>query len=308
MIKLYLSDKAAERTVVAMGIFDGLHRGHASVIGKAVSIAFDENMAPAVFTFNTGGITTKGLDFKPIYSDDSKEKLLESKGVKYILSPEFEDIRSYSAERFVKEILIGVMNAKIAVCGRDFRLGRGAECGIEQLEKLCSDCGIRLVTVDEVDDSDGRKISSADIRRLITDGDITRANKLLGHDYAICGTVVHGKKLGRTMNFPTANQLMDEEIILPKFGVYASYCELNGNVYRGVTNIGVKPTVSDSSVPLAETFFCGFSGDLYGKDITVRLLEFTRPEMKFGSIEELRNRIALDTAAVINMKYPFETI
>lgn len=286
-------------TAAALGIFDGVHRGHRAVIDKAAEEAEKNGFAPAVCTFKTGTITTKGNSYRPIYSDETKLVLLEKEGAEYVFIPDFADVRDMSPEDFAEKILCGVLNARIVVCGRDFRFGKNAACSADGLRDICARLGMKLCVVDDVTEK-GKRICSADIRKYISEGDIRSANLLLGHNYAITGRVIHGNRLGRTMNFPTANQLMSENNVMPRFGVYASYAELDGKVYRGVTNIGVKPTVESSGIPLAETHFPDFSGDIYGREIIVRLYDFIRPEKKFNSTDELKAQINSDVKRVMS--------
>ena len=285
-------------TAVALGIFDGVHRGHRAVIDKAATEASENGLSPAVCTFKTSTISTKGSTYRPIYSDETKLVLLEKEGIEYVFIPDFADVKDMSPEEFVKDILCRILNARIVVCGRDFRFGKNAACSAEGLGEMCGRLGMKLCVVDDVTEN-GVRICSADIRRYISEGNIRKANILLGHDYAVVGKVIHGRQLGRKMNFPTANQLMPEGNVMPKFGVYASYAELDGKVYRGITNIGVKPTVESSGVPLAETHFPKYSGDLYGKDIVVRLSDFIRPEKRFNNTDELRAQINNDVNKVM---------
>lgn len=291
-----------EGTAAALGIFDGVHRGHRAVIGKAAEEAKKFGLAPAVCTFKTSSINTKGSSYRPIYSDETKLVLLENEGAQYVFSPDFSEVRDMSPEEFAEKILQGVLNASIVVCGRDFRFGKNAACSAEGLRTICDRLGMRLCVVDDITEN-GVRICSADIRRYISGGDIRRANLLLGHDYAVTGEVVHGNHFGRQMNFPTANQRMRGDFVMPKFGVYASYAELDGKIYRGVTNIGVKPTVESSGIPLAETHFPGFSGELYGREIIVRLVEFIRPEIHFDNTDELRKQIYSDVRSVMSAEY-----
>ena len=286
-------------TAAALGIFDGVHRGHRAVIGKAVEEARKNGLAPAICTFKTSSVNTKGSAYRPIYSDETKRVLLEKEGAEFVFSPDFSDVRDMSPEEFCENILRGVLNAWIVVCGRDFRFGKNAACSAEGLKDICDSLGMKLCVVDDVSEN-GVRICSADIRRYISDGDIKAADLLLGHDYAVTGKVVHGNHFGRQMNFPTANQRMRGDFVMPKFGVYASYSELEGKIYRGITNIGVKPTVESSGVPLAETHFPEFSGDLYGREIVVRLVEFIRPERHFDNTDELRKQIDSDVRSVMS--------
>lgn len=289
---------SGSETAVALGIFDGVHRGHRAVIDKAAVEASENGLSPAVCTFKTGTISTKGSGYRPIYSDETKLVLLEKEGIEYAFIPDFADVKDMSPEAFVRDILCGILNARIVVCGRDFRFGKNAACSAEGLGEICGRLGMRLCIVDDVTEN-GVRICSADIRRYISEGNIREADILLGHDYAVTGRVIHGRQLGRKMDFPTANQLMPEGNVMPKFGVYASYAELDGKIYRGITNIGVKPTVDSSGVPLAETHFPNYSGDLYGREIVVRLIDFIRPERRFNNTDELRAQINNDVNKVM---------
>ncbi len=298
-----LSDQeqiSGKKTSVALGIFDGVHRGHKAVIRAAAKNAAENGYAAAVCTFKTATIDTKGENYCPICSDEVKCLLLEKEGAEYIYMPAFSDIRNSTAKSFVEEILKKKLSAKSVVCGRDFRLGKNAVCGTDELAEICKNSGMSLIVVDDISDN-GIRICSSDIRRLISEGDIVSANRLLGHDYVIMGEVINGNHFGRQMDFPTANQKLNESLILPKFGVYASYAELDGKIYRGVTNIGVKPTVESGGAPLAETHFPSYSGDLYGKVIAVRLVDFIRPEMRFKSTDILRRQIKADTDKILSM-------
>ncbi len=296
-----------KKTAVALGIFDGVHRGHCAVIGKAVDAAFSFGCIPAVCSFKTATITTKGVGYLPIYNDDTKAALIGKTGAEYIFMPDFSVVRNMTPEEFVCKILRDKMNAAVIVCGRDFRFGKNAACGTEGLGKICSDMNMKLIVIDDVTEK-GVRISSAEIRRLIADGNVKNANILLGHDYAVNGEIINGNHFGRVMNFPTANQLMNGSFVLPKFGVYASYAEIDGIIYRGVTNIGVKPTVESTGIPLAETHFPSYSGDLYGRRLTVRLIDFIRTEVKFDNTDALKKQIEFDTCRVMNTDYSVNAI
>jgi riboflavin kinase/FMN adenylyltransferase len=152
--------------------------------------------------------------------------------IHYVYNPDFSEISKMSAEEFVSVILKDKLNAHSVSCGRDFHFGKGAACGVEGLSELCRSYGMELLVTDDVCEN-GKRISSAEIRSLIRAGCISDVNRLLGHDYAVSGDVIGGNKIGRLMNFPTANQKMGEGIVLPKFGVYASYAEIDGRFYKG---------------------------------------------------------------------------
>lgn len=294
---------SSELTCAALGIFDGVHRGHAEVIGQAAEYASAHGLVPAVCTFRTATVTTKGNNYKPIYSDETKSELMKQAGAELIYVRDFSEVKEMSPEAFVSDILKKELNARSVVCGSDFRCGRNAVCSTDGLAKICAENDMKLIIVRDVNDN-GERISSAKIRTMIADGRMSDANRFLGHDYAVVGEVINGNRFGRQMNFPTANQSMRGDFVLPRFGVYASYCEIDGRVYRGVTNVGVKPTVDNRGIPLCETHFPHFEGDLYGKILTVRLIDFIRPEMRFSCADELKAQIAADTETILNMKYP----
>lgn len=283
--------------MVAVGLFDGVHRGHRAVIRYAVDIAQKAHGAePAVFTFETDTVTSKGENgVRYLISGDVKREIIEAMGVKYIYSPDFKDFRNMSAEDFVDTVLQKKLNAEYVVCGEDFRFGKGASGDAGLLEKLCSQRRIRVCTVPLVaDEKMGKKISSTMIRELIEEGKIEEANELLGYNYCMKLPVAYGHQIGRTLDFPTINQYLDKNQVIPKFGVYASEAEYNGKKYKGVTNIGIKPTVANTDVPLAETYIIGFDGELYGETVKVSLMRFIRPERKFDGLDELKRQIASD--------------
>ncbi|MCC8043643.1 MAG: bifunctional riboflavin kinase/FAD synthetase [Oscillospiraceae bacterium] len=296
---LNLGEAAKEPTAVALGIFDGMHRGHMEVIGLVKRLAEEKGLSAAVFTFKTATVTSKGNSYKPIYTDDTKTRLLEEMGIDYLFMADFSQLRDYSGEDFADKVLCNTFNSRLAVCGGDFRMGKNTSCSVRELSELAAERGIELHIADDVVDTTFGRISSAQIRQFIAAGNISDANRLLGRAYSVSGEVLHGNCLGRKMGFPTINQRMDDGIAMPKFGVYVSEAEIGGQVYRGVTNIGVKPTVESRNIPLAETHFPLFCGDLYGQSITVRLYEFLRSERKFEDAAALERQIAADKSAAM---------
>lgn len=285
---------------MAAGLFDGVHLGHKAVIGEAARIAREnKDISAAVFTFDTATVTSKGGALGCILNREDKLSMLGQLGAEYVYSPDFQGFKEYSAERFVREILCEKMRAKYVVCGTDFRFGKGASGNAEVLRTLGAECGITVMTVPPVSEENGRKISSSHIRELISEGNIRQANALLGYEYYFSLPVISGNKLGRTIDFPTINQRLERERALPKFGVYASRAEIDGRTYFGITNVGVKPTVSDNREVLAETYIIGFEGDLYGEKVKLSLIEFIRPEVKFGGIDELKVQIKNDVMTVL---------
>lgn len=268
---------------LALGTFDGLHRGHMAVIRAGVEGA-RLGLEPGAFTFarapQGGGQVATPRD---------KRKLLEQAGISRLYCVGFENLRDMEARRFVEDVLFGRCGARRLCCGEDYRFGRGAAGDVGLLQKLCGQAGVPLQVVPPVLEG-GEKISSTLIRAAIERGDIPTANRLLGRPFGFSLEVIHGNHIGTGLGTPTINQAIPEGFVQARFGVYAAWCRVSGAFFYGVTNIGVKPTVGSDRV-LAETWMPEFSGDLYGKRVRVFLLDFIRPEKKFASLDELRAEI-----------------
>ena len=285
-------------TAVALGLFDGVHRGHQSVIRAAVS---ESTLTPAVFTFQ---FDQKDLITKPhfarILSPALKVRKLEELGVEVMFEPLFSSIMSMEPESFFNGILRNFMHAGAIFCGDDFHFGKGASGDTALLQRYCKDAGIRFEVVPPLLD-DGAPVSSTRIRAALREGDIPLANRLLGYPYMTDGEVVHGRHLGRKLGFPTINQLFAPEDLIPRFGVYATIAEIDGKRYVGATDIGVKPTVGEGYAPAAETYLLDFDGDLYGKNITLSYYAFLRGERKFSSLAELTETVLRNAAQAKDM-------
>ena len=275
---------------MALGIFDGVHLGHRAVVKEAVSFKEKDFMCVA-FTFQTDTVIKRGEKIEAILSDSLKAERLIGLGCDGVVSPDFNELRDLSAEDFVKEILIKKLNMQAVVCGYDFRFGKNGSGDCRTLRELGKRLGFEVRVVKPFVVS-GEVLSSTMVRELIKNGEISRANELLFENYQLELEVVHGAQVGRTWNFPTINQLIPKGQAVAKFGVYCSKVLIDGKWYRGVTNIGVKPTVNSQNEPLAETYIMDYDGDLYGRKIRLTLYEFIRPERKFSSLEELKEEIA----------------
>ncbi len=283
---------------LALGAFDGLHRGHMAVIRAALASPFES--CAGVLTF--AGSPSGG---PAVLTQEDKESLLEQQGVKRLYSLCFSQVRDIPAEEFFWETLVKRCKAAQLCCGEDFRFGKGAAGNVELLQRLCQEAGIELCVLPPVLDG-AEKISSTRIRAAVKAGDIPLANRLLGRPFGFSGEVIHGNHIGTRLGFPTVNQAMPQGFALPPFGVYASRIQIESTWYTGVTNIGVKPTVGSDKV-LAETWIPAFSGDLYGKRLRLSLLQFIRPERKFDSLEELKLEIRKNAvqAGEITEQHPF---
>ncbi len=283
-------------TAVALGIFDGIHKGHRAVLERTIE-AKSSGLVPAVFTFNTQSIRTKHDEpYQFIMTDSEKIQTLDEMGIAYVCSPDFETLKEMSAEDFVRLILIEKIKAKAVVCGPEFRFGKDALCGYSELRQFGKKYGFEVFLIEPfiIDDI---PVSSSYIKELIKNGDVGKAEMFLGRSPSVYGEVIHGNEIGRTIDFPTINQAFYENQIIPKFGVYASQTLVSGKSYRSVTNIGVKPTVENNGKPVCETHLLDFSGDIYGSTVRVTLLEYIRGECRFGSLDELKEQIGKDICA-----------
>ena len=276
-------------TAVALGVFDGVHLGHRAVLDAVMHL---EQM-PCVFTFRTeDAVSKKGAQY--LYPFEVRCEIIRKYGIQEFYAPSFAEIQHMNGRAFAEEILHHGMNAVDVCCGKNFRFGEHASCDVHDLEQFGKEFGFRVHVIDDVL-KDGVKISSTEIRKLLQNGEIQKANAFLGEPYQIRQEVTHGAQLGRTIDFPTINQVFRKNQLVPKFGVYASETELpGGETFLSLTNIGMKPTVDYHGLPLAETYIKNFSGDLYGKQLSVRLLKFIRPEMKFASVEALTEQMTKD--------------
>lgn len=298
---LFSGDRPA---AVALGFFDGVHKGHRSVIELAVDQRHN-GLLPVCLTFSESPKSViSGKDIPVIMTAGDKVRVLESIGVAKAVFADFRKLMNLSAEQFVRDVLIGTLNAKKLFCGFNYRFGKNAEGNTELLRKLCAKYHIELVVLPPSED-DGEVVSSTLIKRLISEGSVRRANRLLCGEFGFSSPVEHGKRLGRTLGTPTINQPLIKGLVVPKFGVYCARVTLaGGDSYCGVTNVGIKPTVG-GSVPLCETWMPEYrGGEIYGQTADVRLLDFIRPERKFEGIDELKAEIIRngDTALSIYAK------
>ncbi len=289
-----------KRSAVALGLFDGVHLGHRAVLNLA--LAQEKNaLTPAVFTFSPLAVLrkTSGQDGY-IYNYTQKFDILKKLGFsgRNIHFVDFDDVCGLTGEEFCENILKNrFLNAEIVCCGNDFRFGKNASCGVEDLGNFGKKYGFEVQTADDIK-TDGITVSSGEIRRCLVNGEIERANRLLGIPYKILGKVIHGNEIGRTIDFPTINQEYSDGQLVLKYGVYQTVTDIDGVKYKSITNVGVKPTIKGERKPLAETHILDFGGDLYNKYIEVEFCKFIRPEMKFSSVDELKNQISRDISQV----------
>lgn len=288
-------------TAVALGVFDGVHRGHRAVLSET---AASGGLEPWVFTFSEKNLPSGKAGALRLEPPEVRFGIMKNCGIRHIYAPDFADVKDYSGGDFVKTVLYGKLRCRKIVCGTDFRFGKKASCGIAELQEFCKELGIECVPIEKLKEG-GEIISSTAIRAAAESGDMEKVELFSGYPFCIERQVSGGKELGRKHGLPTINQSFAPGYIIPKFGVYVSVCRLGGKYYPSVTDIGVKPTVSSENIPGAETNIIGFEGDLYGKNVPVFLLCYMREERTFSSEDELFKRIAADreTAESLSEKW-----
>lgn len=290
--------KIKEPTVVTIGKFDGRHRGHQKLLKEMLEIKKLHGYQAAVFTFSKAPMELiEGCRQTVITTNQERRNNMDRMGIDYLVEYPFtEDVIHLPPEEFVNDILLGQMNAKAIVVGTDCGFGYKRAGNADLLKELAPRYGFLLKVIEKARE-DNRDISSTYIKEKLDQGEIEKANELLGEPYAIHGTVIHGNHIGGTvLGFPTVNILPPPEKHLPPFGVYVSKILIGDAVYGGITNIGKKPTVEGGSPVGVETYVFDFDRDIYGEKIEVRLLHFERPEQKFDSLEELKQQLEKDKA------------
>lgn len=283
-------------TAVALGKFEGLHRGH-NLLFQELFKYHEKGLKSVIFTFDMSPKAIIDHEYtKSLYTKDERRQLLETTPLDYLIehpfTPEFSRLRP---DEFVSEILVKKCGAKVIVIGEDCHFGYKRSGNAELLRELAPKFGYKLVVIPKLQE-EGEDVSSSRIRACISDGRMEEANMLLGEPpYTIFGEVVHGKKLGSTvLNMPTANQAPSAAKFLPPNGVYVSRILSKGKTYYGISNIGVKPTVDDHIEKGVETFIFDFNEDIYGSNIAVSLLHFVRPEQKFACFDDLKEQMYKD--------------
>ena len=287
-----IGDKLPGPSAVALGYFDGIHLGHQRVLQSA--LAFSGSMKPCVFTFDH--LAKKGA---VILSPEAKYRSMEQMGIQTVVSLDFAEVRALSPLQFIHDVLIGAMGARVVCCGNNFHFGKDASGSLDLLIEECDKQGVSVLTAGQVSYAD-RPVSSSEIRKALAGGNMERVTEMMGRPYSIDFEVVHGAQLGRTLDFPTINQVYPSGYCVPAYGVYATVAVLDGVYYPAVTNVGIKPTVG-ADRPLAETYIIGGKGNLYGEHIPVYFVQHLRSEVKFPSIEALRSQISADTKSAENI-------
>ena len=279
--------------VVAIGTFDGVHRGHRSVLKVLKDYSAEFDMEPLVITFRKHPLATieparTPVELTPL---NKKEKLLKETGVNLLVLDFDEEMRSTTAAQWMQHLYEN-LNVRALVIGYDNTFGcDGINYSLEDYKIMGEGLGIKVLTAEEV-----REVSSSSIRKAVVGGDVEKAHEMLGRPYSISGIVTEGNRLGHTIGFPTANLLPEAGVALPKAGVYSAFVKVleDGSKYPSMVNIGTRPTIMRGDANVIEAHLIDWKGDLYSKEISIQFLHRMRDEKKFESIEALREQLAKD--------------
>ena len=287
---------STDNTILTIGTFDGVHLGHQKVLERLTNSAKENNLESTVLTFfpHPRTILNPNKPLKLINSVKERTELLNrSKVDNLIIHPFDKNFSELDPEKYVVEILVKKLKAKIILIGYDHKFGKNRTADITDLKIYGKKYGFKVIEI-KAKEISNIAISSTKIRKAISEGNISTAKKYLGYDFSLSGKIVHGKSIGRTLGFPTANiEVKEEYKLLPKNGVYLIQSVINHNKYFGMMNIGIKPTIKESSKTIEVNFF-DFEGDLYDKNIEVNIKKFIRDEIKFDSLELLKSQILKD--------------
>lgn len=289
---------ANRKRVIALGFFDGVHRGHGGLLNRVGQVAREQDMVATAFTLDSHPACRVSGAVVPLVNsmDDRKYLMSHYYGIEEILVGHFDQsLMELPWQEFVTDYLIRDCQAGCLVAGHDFRFGYRGEGNIEKLKEICGSLGIDCHIIPPVEE-DGMTISSTHVRKLISQGDMEQASLFLGHPHMLSHRVTHGKKLGRMLGFPTVNLALPENVIVPSHGVYATRMWLeDGSSKLAVTNVGVRPTVECRGEVSIEGFILDFSGDLYGQLIRMEFHKKLRDEKVFDSLEELTKEVMKNT-------------
>ena len=291
MKKLAYNDVNIADTVVALGKFEGLHKGHMLLINKVLQLSHETGKQSVVFSIDMPGT-------KRIYTIPERNRILEEIGIDFNITCEFtRKFASMKPEAFVKDVLVERLHPEYVVVGNDFRFGKNRQGDVALLEELGNRYGYEVLAFEKLREQ-GTVISSSYIREQIEQGNVDLIQEYMGRPYSIAGIVQYGKQLGTTIGFPTANLIPDEEKLLVPNGVYETSLILDNLRYRGITNVGDNPTVDEDHKIKVETNILDYNGNLYGKYLKIEFIRQIRKEIKFDSIEALKNQIKSDILEV----------
>lgn len=290
--------------VLSLGMFDGVHFGHISIINLLKSVAQENNLETAILTFwpHPRKVFNPNDEIKLLNTLNEKLNLLENANLDVVFLKSFdENFRNLTGEEFVRQILVQKLNVKHIIIGHDHVFGKNKSGNFELLQKLSKELDFVVQQLDAVKEGEFN-ISSTKIRNYLANGNIIGANKMLGYHYSVSGKVIDGKKLGRTIGYPTANIEVDELKLLPKKGAYIVEVYVKNKFYKGMLSIGTNPTVNGDKLTV-EVYILDFNEDIYGDEITVKFRDFLHEEIKFESLEKLIERLDEDKVLTENFNF-----
>ena len=276
-------------------MFDGVHFGHQSIINQLNTVAKNKNLESAILTFwpHPRIIFNPEDDLKLLNTIEEKTYFLEKHGIQHLFLQEFnEEFRNLTGEEFVKQILVDKLNVKYLIIGHDHTFGKNKSGDFALLKKMAPEFGFEVHQVEAVNFHE-KNISSTQIRNALSAGNVKEANEMLGYVYSVSGKVIHGKKIGRTIGYPTANIEVDSLKILPKKGAYIVDVFVKNQHLKGMLSIGTNPTVDGKNLTV-EVYILDFNEAIYGEEISVNFREFLHEEIKFESLEKLIERLDED--------------
>ncbi len=284
------------KTIVTLGTFDGVHKGHKSILDKLTTSSKLSGCESLVLTFfpHPRMVLQQNTDLKLLNTIEEKAVLLENEGIDNLIIHPFDHAFSrLTAEEFVKDILVDKLNISKIIIGHDHRFGRNRTATIDDLIRFGQEYGFEVEKISALEINEV-SVSSTKIRNALINGNIETANEFLGYPYFISGTVVQGKQLGRTINFPTANIEVNESYkLIPANGVYVVSSVIDGKIVQGMMNIGTRPTVDGTNTTI-EVHFHDFDGNLYGNNLTISIYHRLRDEVKFESFDALKLQLEKD--------------
>lgn len=285
-----------QKTIYALGFFDGVHLGHQALLRACRDLAQEHHCKAGAVTFvNHPDTLISGKTPGLVNTSEDRKQLLHTFGVDTVVELCFDEVlRKTHWSSFLTQLT--EQGAAGFVCGDDFRFGAGGSGTAKKLAAYCEDRGMPYAIVPQ-QLLHGIRVSSTHIRALLEEGNLQEAVRFLGHPHVLTGQVISGQQLGRTIGIPTANLSLPEGLLVPRLGVYASKAWIEGRAYMAVTNIGTRPTVSGEGVTV-EVHLLDFDGDLYGKTLTLAFYRFLRPEKKFDSLAQLQEEIQKNTLQV----------
>lgn len=282
-------------TAITLGKFDGIHLGHGELLVE-LKRQKEKGMSTLLFTFSKSPqVYLNQTEEVSIFSKEEKMDFFNQ--IPWIdnyyevqVTKEFLDLEP---EEFVKKYLVDKFRVKHVIVGEDFRFGHNKKGDVSLLKELGDVYHYTVTSIKKIK-KQKVEISSTDVRKILEQGEMKKANKILGHPFYLMGTVLHGRRLATELGFPTANVEYPKEKIQIPFGVYATKIEVEGNFFHGITNVGTKPTVTEEKKVLAESYLFDFKGEIYGKQIKIYFYEFLRPELKFETIGHLKIQMQQD--------------